>query len=372
MLADDHDPKKLKQSIIEYWDQQSDQLDIVTKKWLEYSDWMGYALNNICHNIGKMDVLDVGTGAGLVALSISGKVHSITATDISEKMIRVAEKNASAYGADVRFLLDDIEESNLENGQFDLIVVHDVIYSLTDLEGALYNMVRLLRPGGYLVIADGNYLLHINDENYLQRHRYHMIKDRKGEYQSMMDMDDAEFDAMSLSLSHLEVNRVCRPFVELRVLASLGMNDMSVSFDDHDQFGILSENGFLKAPFRYTLACRKSYSVEDRKPLREQFIDRKLIDVERIPSVCRLFAMLMNEDRIRILNTIASKPTNVGDICSAIDLSEKMTSYHLSVMKEAGIVQSLRYGKNVYYSLVNHPALESIIRLATAISIHSK
>ena len=46
-------------------------------------------------------------------LSIFGKVHSITATDISEKMIRVAEKNASAYGADVRFLLDDIEEKQL-------------------------------------------------------------------------------------------------------------------------------------------------------------------------------------------------------------------------------------------------------------------
>ncbi len=67
-------------------------------------------------------VLDLGTGSGAVAISIS--LHSksrVTAVDRSKAALKVARDNAKRLGAEVRFLESDWF-SNLEDEKFGLIV----------------------------------------------------------------------------------------------------------------------------------------------------------------------------------------------------------------------------------------------------------
>ena len=68
----------------------------------------------------KVDILDIGTGTGCIAITLANKVSSnVVGVDISLKALEVANKN-NRYENKVNFILSDIF-SNVE-GKFDVIV----------------------------------------------------------------------------------------------------------------------------------------------------------------------------------------------------------------------------------------------------------
>ena len=60
----------------------------------------------------KLDVLDVGTGSGAIAIALKANRpdDKVTATDISKEALQVAAENASSHGLDIRFLEGDLLE----------------------------------------------------------------------------------------------------------------------------------------------------------------------------------------------------------------------------------------------------------------------
>lgn len=71
----------------------------------------------------EVDVVDVGTGSGCLAVTLAKEephMH-VTATDISEKALRVAKENNDTIGASVTFLLGDLLQP-LEGMKFDILV----------------------------------------------------------------------------------------------------------------------------------------------------------------------------------------------------------------------------------------------------------
>src|SRR5438105_6287091 len=78
-------------------------------------------------------VIDVGTGSGVIALSLASKfpVAAVHAVDISEDALALARENAARLGLDrVRFRKSDLLESLSE--RFDLIVANLPYISMQD------------------------------------------------------------------------------------------------------------------------------------------------------------------------------------------------------------------------------------------------
>ncbi len=75
------------------------------------------------HIDGGSRVLELCTGSGCIAISVSlEKGICVTASDISEKAILVAKKNAEMNAADCEFILSDVFECI--SGSFDLIIAN--------------------------------------------------------------------------------------------------------------------------------------------------------------------------------------------------------------------------------------------------------
>lgn len=91
-----------------------------------------YAMHK--NNKQKIKILDLCTGSGAIAISIDtyiknqieqGKMKNlkveIVATDISEKAIEVAKRNAKLHNANIKFIVSDMFD-NIYETDFDLIV----------------------------------------------------------------------------------------------------------------------------------------------------------------------------------------------------------------------------------------------------------
>lgn len=102
-------------------------------------------------------VLDVGAGTGLLALAIAPSVRRVWAIDVSAAMCRYLGREVSRRGienVDVR--LASATKLPLPAGTVDLVVSNYCFHHMRDADKrrALDEVMRVLRPGGRLVIAD--------------------------------------------------------------------------------------------------------------------------------------------------------------------------------------------------------------------------
>lgn len=69
-------------------------------------------------------LLDVGTGSGCIAITIKKELKNakVTASDVSEKALKIAINNAKEHNADINFIISDL--LNNINQSFDVIVAN--------------------------------------------------------------------------------------------------------------------------------------------------------------------------------------------------------------------------------------------------------
>ena len=106
-------------------------------------------------------VLDVGTGTGVVAFQAAKQVGvngKVVAIDLSAGMLAVARRQAERAGlnAHIEFRTMDAEALQFAEGSFDGVLSLFALLHFPNPLGALQQMLRVLRPGGRLIVAVGS------------------------------------------------------------------------------------------------------------------------------------------------------------------------------------------------------------------------
>jgi len=92
------------------------------------------------------NVLEVGGGEGELAERIREELGAeVIAIDQSERMVEIQRSK----GIDAR--VGDVEELPFADGEFDVVVAAWMLYHVPDLDRALAEIARVLKPGGRLV-----------------------------------------------------------------------------------------------------------------------------------------------------------------------------------------------------------------------------
>lgn len=100
-------------------------------------------------------VLDVGTGAGHMALALAPHVAKVTATDITEPMLAETRKLAASRGIEnVRTLHARAEDLPFPDMSFNLVVTRLAAHHFDDKERFACEAHRVLMPGGVIGIVD--------------------------------------------------------------------------------------------------------------------------------------------------------------------------------------------------------------------------
>lgn len=64
-----------------------------------------------------------------------------------------------------------------------------------------------------------------------------------------------------------------------------------------------------------------------------------------------VFKALSDATRRQILNMLQNGDLTAGEISEQFNMTKPSISHHLNILKQANLVQDLRKGQNIYYSL---------------------
>jgi ubiquinone/menaquinone biosynthesis C-methylase UbiE len=106
---------------------------------------------------GSLDALDAGCGTGFLSFELAARGHRVTGVDFAPAMLAQARRKAAERTVSVRFEEADAEHLPFLGGSFDLAISRHVLWTLPHPEAAIDEWIRVLRPGGRLVVVDGQF-----------------------------------------------------------------------------------------------------------------------------------------------------------------------------------------------------------------------
>ncbi|WP_269583491.1 class I SAM-dependent methyltransferase [Roseibium sp. Sym1] len=154
----------LKDEICDYWSGRAATFDQSVSHWIEprhgLPEWQRL-VRGACAlppggDLAGWQVLDIACGTGEISQVLTSLGASVTGLDFSETMLGLARRKLA--GKDWRYVLSDAEAMVLiEENTFDFAITRHLAWTLTNPQTAYGEWFRVLKPGGRLLVVDGNF-----------------------------------------------------------------------------------------------------------------------------------------------------------------------------------------------------------------------
>jgi ArsR family transcriptional regulator len=90
---------------------------------------------------------------------------------------------------------------------------------------------------------------------------------------------------------------------------------------------------------------------------------KERIDEKIIKKQSKILKAISNPERLKIMRLLSARKLCVCEIMLALKLSQTTTSYHLRVLRGAGLVKDEKKGKWVFYGISNPDAIKLIEKI---------
>ncbi|WP_423363799.1 class I SAM-dependent methyltransferase [Mycoplasma sp. P36-A1] len=116
---------------------------------------ISYKIKSLLNDTKSKTALEVGSGTGLVGLSLINEFESITLNDISECMLKVIDEKIKNFNI-VNVKTNNYNYLNIEKDsqKFDYIFVIQTLLHIKDTKKCLESLSRRLNDDGHLIIID--------------------------------------------------------------------------------------------------------------------------------------------------------------------------------------------------------------------------
>ena len=120
--------------------------------------WRRKAIKRMTGGLGHLEILDLACGTGDFSIAIAQKIKDchITAADISEGMLAVMREKVDSLSLSDKISIETGDGENLRfpDCTFDRVTIAFGIRNFEDKGKGLREMLRVLRPGGRLVLLE--------------------------------------------------------------------------------------------------------------------------------------------------------------------------------------------------------------------------
>ena len=137
----------------QYWEDRSETYDEDSSFIVGPSvtdDIVGWLGNQFA---GTDSVLELACGTGTFSEAVAPLVSDLTATDMSEPMLRRAGAKLAGHG-NVRFLQQDAYRTTFDDEAFDVVFMANLLHIVHEPDLILRECARVVRAGGKVVVVD--------------------------------------------------------------------------------------------------------------------------------------------------------------------------------------------------------------------------
>lgn len=180
----------------------------------------------------NMKCLDIGCGPGFLSIVLANYNHQVTAIDYSEEMLRFAKDHCKTSNVSVKFQQMDAQVLEFDDEIFDFIITRDLVWNLENPEKAYLEWMRVLKPGGRILILDGNYYLHYYVKDYEIAAQPSKIK-----HKYMLGIDSTPIDNIARILP---LSKQKRPAWDIDYFMDIGASHIATDINRKEFFDDLS------------------------------------------------------------------------------------------------------------------------------------
>ena len=161
-IAFEDEADNIKDKVENYWTKRADDFFSIrrdeiesdkSKRWLE-------EIEQVLPKDKKLNILDVGCGAGYFEVILGKKGHRVTGIDLTSEMVLKAEEMIRIYELDskhVKAIVGDGEHLNFKDEEFDVVISRNLTWTLPHPIEAYKEWARVLKKGGTLLNYDAEY-----------------------------------------------------------------------------------------------------------------------------------------------------------------------------------------------------------------------
>lgn len=238
-----------KSKIINYWDKRAESFSknklaelesTHAQKWIE-------EINNINPIQPGMKILDIGTGAGFLAILCGNLGSDVTGIDLSPEMIKSAKQNAESHHQDIHFQVMDAESLQFNDETFDMVISRNVTWLLPNTKAAYQEWLRVLKPNDKLINIDANY----GNDSFTD---YKSLNTEHAHHTLGKDML-AESEAIK---QNIPINHQPRPQTDMDILKSLGFDHIHLDTEIYLRMYSEQDEFYNPTPI-FLISVTKSY-----------------------------------------------------------------------------------------------------------------
>lgn len=98
-------------------------------------------------------LLEIGCGLGVDLCDFARRGLDVTGIDIAPQAVEMSRRHLAVHGLKGSVCVENCEKLSIENDAFDIVYSSGVIQHTPDIEAAVGEIMRVLRPGGTLIVV---------------------------------------------------------------------------------------------------------------------------------------------------------------------------------------------------------------------------
>jgi len=151
----------LRDEIKAYWSARAEKFDLSPGHEIfseeERQAWRNLIEKHLGAGNGR-PALDLASGTAVISHLMDDAGFKVTGLDWSETMLALAREKANKRGRDIRFRVADAENTMEPDAAYDVIITRHLVWTLVDPAACFAEWMRVLKPGGKVLIVDGDFV----------------------------------------------------------------------------------------------------------------------------------------------------------------------------------------------------------------------